>query len=69
MAYDHGRQSLLGNGYRLDLVSFIGMVVLRREDGTEVARFRVCDATSKAVEQAARQDQHIRSREADRSFT
>jgi hypothetical protein len=45
MAHDHGRQSLLGNGYRLDLVSFIGMVVLRREDGTEVARFRCmrCD--------------------------
>jgi hypothetical protein len=69
MAYDHGRQSLLGNGYRLDLVSFIGMVVLRREDGTEVARFRVCDATSKAVEQAARQDQQVRSRLEAKSFT
>jgi hypothetical protein len=69
MAHDHGRQSLLGNGYRLDLVSFIGMVVLRREDGTEVARFRVCDATSKAVEQAARQNQHMRSRAGAKNFT
>ena len=69
MAHDHGRQSLLGNGYRLDLVSFIGMVVLRREDGTEVARFRVCDAISKAVEQAARQDRHMRSRVEAKSFT
>ena len=68
MADDHGRQSLLGNGYRLDLVSFIGMVVLRREDGTEVARFRVCDATSKLVVQAARQDQHMRSRTEAKTF-
>jgi hypothetical protein len=33
---DHGRQSLLGNGYRLDLVSVHGAIVLRREDGSEV---------------------------------
>ena len=57
MADDHGRQSLLGNGYRLDLVSVPSAVVLRREDGTEVARFNVCDATSKVIEQAAQQDQ------------
>ena len=57
MADDHGRQSLLGNGYRLDLVSVPCAVVLRREDGTEVARFNVCDATSKVIEQAAQQDQ------------
>ncbi len=69
MADDQGRQSLLGNGYRLDLVSVIGMVVLRREDGTEVAKFRVCDATSTAVEQAARQDQHMRSRAGAKNFT
>ena len=59
MADDHGRQSLLGNGYRLDLVSVPGVVVLRREDGTEVARFNVCGATSKVIEQAAQQDQRI----------
>ena len=57
MADDHGKQSLLGKGYRLDLVSVPGVVVLRREDGTEVARFNVCDATSKVIEQAAREDQ------------
>ena len=52
MADDHGRQSLLGNGYRLDLVSVPGVVVLRTEDGSEVARFSVCDVTSKVVVQA-----------------
>jgi len=50
-------QSLLGNGYRLDLVSVPGTVVLRREDGIEVARFSVRDATSRAIEQAAHEDQ------------
>jgi hypothetical protein len=54
---DEGGQSFLGNGYRLDLVSVPSVVVLRREDGTEVARFSVWDATSKAIEQAAQQDQ------------
>ena len=57
MGEDHGRRSLLGNGYRLDLVSVPGVVVLRREHGTEVARFGVCDATSNVIEQAAREDQ------------
>jgi hypothetical protein len=50
-------QSLLGSGYRLDLVSVPGATVLRREDGTEVARFSVWDATSQAIEQAAQEDQ------------
>ncbi len=50
------RRSLLGNGYRLDLVSVPGATLLRREDGTEVARFSVWDATSKAIEQAAQED-------------
>ena len=59
MVDDHGRQSLLGNGYRLDLVSVPGVVVLRRVDGTEVARFNVCDATSKVIEQAIQQDQRM----------
>ena len=55
---DVGRQSFLGNGYRLDLVSVPSVIVLRREeDGTEVARFSVWDATSKAIEQAAQEDQ------------
>ena len=53
---DIERQSLLGNGYRLDLVSVSSATVLRREDGTEVARFSVWDATSQAIEQAAQED-------------
>ena len=56
MDHTEGR-SLLGNGYRLDLVSVPGVIVLRREDGTEVSRFSVRDATSKAIEQAAQEDQ------------
>ena len=56
-------RSLLGKGYRLDLVSVPGAIVLRREDGTEVSRFRVRDATSEAIEQAAREDQRTSQRE------
>ncbi len=62
MDENYGGQSLLGNGYRLDLVSVPGIVVLRREDGTEVARFNVCDATSKVIEQAAQEDQRTNER-------
>ena len=53
---DIERQALLGNGYRLDLVSVPGATVLRRDDGTEVARFSVWDATRQAIEQAAQED-------------
>jgi hypothetical protein len=56
MDHTEGR-SLLGNGYRLDLVSVPGATLLRREDGTEVSRFSVRDATSQAIEQAAQEDQ------------
>jgi hypothetical protein len=49
----YGEHHLLGNGYRLNLVSVLGIVVLRREDGSEVTGFSVRDATSKAIEQAA----------------
>ena len=57
MEANHSEHRLLGNGYRLDLVSVPGAIVLRREeDGSEVVRFSVWDATSKAVEQAAQQD-------------
>jgi len=55
MGHTEGR-SFLGNGYRLDLVSVPGATVLRREDGTEVTRFSVWDATSQAIEQAAQED-------------
>ena len=56
MDHTEGR-SLLGNGYRLDLVSVPGATLLRREDGTEVARFSVWDATGETIEQAAQEDQ------------
>ena len=55
MDHTEGR-SLLGNGYRLDLVSVPGATLLRREDGTEVARFSVWEATRQAIEQAAQED-------------
>ena len=55
MDHTEGR-SLLGNGYRLDLVSVPGATLLRREDGTEVARFSIWDATGKAIEKAAQED-------------
>ena len=47
---------LLGNGYYLDLVNNFGLIVLCRDDGTEVARFSVWDATSDSIERAARED-------------
>jgi hypothetical protein len=50
-------QPLLGNGYYLDLGSKFGLIVLCRDDGTEVAKFTVWDATSQAIERAAREDQ------------
>lgn len=57
MADHDSRESLLGNGYYLDLVGGHGLIVLRREDDdTEVARFSVWDATSTAIEEAARKD-------------
>jgi len=49
---------LLGNGYYLDLVNHFGPILLCRDDGTEVAEFSVWDdATSEAIERAAREDQ------------
>jgi hypothetical protein len=57
MEENHSEHRLLGNGYRLDLVSLPGAIVLRREeDGSEVARFSIRDATSKSVEEAAQED-------------
>ena len=47
---------LLGNGYYLDFVNNFGLIVLCRDDGTEVARFSVWDATSDSIERAARED-------------
>ncbi len=56
MDENYGEHDLLGNGYRLDLVSVPRAIVLRREDGSEVARFTIWDATSNAIEQAAEKD-------------
>ena len=56
MEENHSEHRLLGNGYRLDLVSVPGAIVLRREEDSSVLRFSVWDATSKAVEQAAQED-------------
>ena len=56
MDENYGEHHLLGNGYRLDLVSVPRAIVLRREDGSEVARFSIWDATSSAIEQAAEKD-------------
>jgi hypothetical protein len=56
MDENYSEHHLLGNGYRLDLVGIPGAIVLRREDGSEVARFSIWDATSRAIEQAAAKD-------------
>jgi len=42
----------------LDLVNHFGLIVLRRDDGTEVAKFSVWDATSEPIEREAREDLH-----------
>jgi hypothetical protein len=64
MEENHTEHRLLGNGYRVDLVSVPSAIVLRREeDGSEVARFSIRDATSKAVEQAAQEDHRTRRKE------
>jgi hypothetical protein len=36
-------QPLLGNGYNLDLVNNLDWIVPCRDDGTEVAKFSLCD--------------------------
>ena len=63
MGHSHEEHPLLGHGYRLDLVGVRGKVVLRREDGSEVVRFRIRDATSKAIEQAAQEDYRTKTKE------
>ena len=62
MTESYGKHHHLGNGYRLDLVSDPKAIVLR-EDGSEVARFSVWDATSNAIEQSAEEDYRTRHRE------
>jgi hypothetical protein len=40
----------------MDLVSEPGMIVLRRDDGSEVARFYVWGASLEEIERAAEED-------------
>ncbi len=63
MDKNYGENHFLGNGYRLDLVSVPKAIVLRRDDGSEVAKFTVWDATSKAIDQAAEEDYRSRQEE------
>jgi hypothetical protein len=58
--------AVVAYGYRLDLVRVPGKVVLCRQDGTEVARFRIREATARAIEQAA-QENRRRIRQGKRS--
>jgi len=46
----------IGSYHRMDLVSEPGMIVLRREDGSEVARFSARGATLDEIERAAEED-------------
>jgi hypothetical protein len=46
----------IGLYHRMDLVSEPGIIVLRREDGTEVARFSVWGTTLEEIERAAKED-------------
>ncbi len=63
MTESYGKHHHLGNGYHLGLVSDPKAIVLRREGGSEVARFSVWDATSNAIEQAAEKDYRTQQRE------
>jgi hypothetical protein len=58
MNYDPMR---IGAYHRMDLVSEPGMIVLRREDGSEVARFSVHRATLEEIVRAAKADYEERS--------
>jgi hypothetical protein len=46
----------IGPCHRIDLVSEPGIIVLRREDGSEVARFSVWGARLEEMERAAEDD-------------
>ena len=63
MDENYGEYHFLGNGYSLDLVSVPKAIVLRRDDGSEVAKFTVWNATRKAIEQAAKEDYLSRQEE------
>ena len=51
----------IGPYHRMDLVSEPGIIVLRRDDGSEVARFSMWGATLEEVERAAEEDNEGRT--------
>ena len=51
----------IGPYHRMDLVSEPGMIVLRRDDGSVVARFSMLGATLENVERAAEEDNEGRT--------
>jgi hypothetical protein len=48
--------------YRMDLVSEPDVIILRRPDGSEVAKFSMLGATLEEIERAAKED-YRRNRE------
>jgi hypothetical protein len=42
--------------HRMDIVSEPGLIILRREDGSEVAKFSMLGATLEEIERAAQED-------------
>jgi hypothetical protein len=45
-------------GYRMDIVSEPGVIILCRSDGSEVAKFSALGATLDEIERAALEDYH-----------
>ena len=43
-------------GYRMDIVSEPGVIILRRSDGSEVTKFSMLGATLEEIERAAQED-------------
>jgi hypothetical protein len=46
----------VSSGYRMDIVSEPGVIILRRFDGSEVAKFSMLGATLEEIERAAQED-------------
>jgi hypothetical protein len=42
--------------HRMDIVSEPGLIILRREDGSEVAKFSMLGATLEEIERVAQED-------------
>jgi hypothetical protein len=46
----------VSSGYRMDIVSEPGVIILRRSDGSEVTKFSMLGATLEEIERAAQED-------------